>query len=289
MTLFNKSTPPIFVEQSVFTLQQGVVLCPFSLSFSERKRSCGNRASGPSPHFNQSSPTCIHFLVLCLNEGFQCLKKNFFWTHSCRWAMMPFLSAISRVSHAPSPLSLPGPIFVTQASSSCYSQQSSVPSQGFSTPLKGQLLSLDLDSTGIPSGHTLLFSMWLQKLLLKVFQIQRDGCTKGRIPRRRGTPIIDLIYILHSPSKSSTCQWTTGLPIAAQSWISIFLYTTQFSLCKSWKLFLADVWVALPLNASFSAMEMHEGAAGVMDVTQFFSEGKFTLLSLPEKLFFQEN
>ena len=82
-------------------------------------------------------------------------------------------------------------------------------------------------------GHTLLFSMWLQKLLLKVFQIQRDGCTKGRIPRRRGTPIIDLFYILHSPSKSSTCQWTTGLPIAARSWISIFLYTTQFTLCKS--------------------------------------------------------
>ena len=78
MTVFNRSTPPIFVEQSVFTIQQGVVLHPFSLSFSERKRSWGNRASGPSPHFNQSSPTCIHFLVLCLNKGFQCLKKNFF-------------------------------------------------------------------------------------------------------------------------------------------------------------------------------------------------------------------
>jgi hypothetical protein len=30
-------------------------------------------------------------------------------------------------------------------------------------------------------------------------------------------------------------------------------------------------------------------AARVMDMTQSFSEGKFTLLSLPEKLFFQEN
>lgn len=104
-----------------------------------------------------------------------------------------------------------------------------VPSQGSPTPLKRQLLALDLVSTGIPSGHTLLFSMWLQKLLLKVFRIQRDGCTKGRIPRRRGTPIIDLFYILHSPSKSSTCQETTGLPIAARSWISIFsLHSTVF-------------------------------------------------------------
>lgn len=234
---------------------------PFLLASAREREAKETEPQGPHPTLTRAAPLVFIFWF-CVWTKDSNVKNKFFLTHWCRWATRPFLYVISRVSHALSPLSLPGPIFVTQASSSCYSQQSSVPSQGFPTALKGQLLSLDLVSTGIPSGHTLLFSMWLQKLLLKVFQIQRDGCTKGRIPRRRGTPIIDLFYILHSPSKSSTCQWTTGPLLPDRG--SLFFFT-QHSLLyvKAKKLFLADVWVALPLNASFSAVEMHEGAQGL--------------------------
>lgn len=147
--------------------------------------------------------------------------------------MRPFPSAISKVSRAPSPLSSPGPFFVTQASSSCYSQQS--------CPIPRIPNSTEETTISVGSGFD-WDPFWAYSTLQHVTpEASSKGLSdtkgwmyKGQNSEKEGysynRPILYLAFSFQKLYVSVDYWVTNCCPIMD---LLFFLYTAQFSLCKS--------------------------------------------------------